>query len=174
MINKGESLNMTIFLCGFMGCGKSTAGRELASMLGKKFIDMDSYIVQKAGRPISEIFAEKGEDFFRSVESEAVEELAVSNAVVACGGGAMLKAKNAEIASRHGKVVYMEEDFEVCYERISGDTSRPLVMNNTKKALSEIYNARIHLYEENSDMKIHCGETPIETAKIIKYNLIHS
>lgn len=163
---------MTIFLCGFMGCGKSTAGKELASLLGKKFIDMDSYIVQKAGRPISEIFAEKGEDFFRSVESEAVEELALSDAVVACGGGAMLKAENAETASRHGKVVYMEEDFEVCYQRISGDASRPLVMNNTKKALSEIYNARIHLYEEHSDLKIRCGATPCETAETIKQLII--
>lgn len=162
---------MTIFLCGFMGCGKSTSGKELASLLGREFIDMDSYIVSKAGRPISEIFAEKGEDYFRKIESEAVSELAETGAVVACGGGAMLKADNAKTASENGKVIYMEEDFETCYQRISGDVSRPLVMNNTKKALNEIYNARIHLYEEHSDIKIHCGSTPAETAEIIKQSL---
>ena len=65
-----------LVLCGFMGCGKSTVGRELAVQTGLSFLDMDHYIVEKAGLPVEEIFARHGEPYFRMLESQACKELA--------------------------------------------------------------------------------------------------
>ena len=62
---------MTIFLCGFMGCGKTRLGRVLAQLLHLPLIDLDDYIVQQEGRSIPEIFAENGEPYFRAVEAQA-------------------------------------------------------------------------------------------------------
>ena len=64
-----------IVLCGFMGCGKSTVGRNIARKTGKKFLDMDSYIEKKAGMTVSEIFDKYGESTFRDMEYEACKEL---------------------------------------------------------------------------------------------------
>ena len=73
----------TVFLCGFMGCGKSTVGKLLAHKLGCGFTDMDNYIVEKQGMPIPQIFAEKGEDYFRDAETDAVRELSEKAGVIA-------------------------------------------------------------------------------------------
>ncbi len=162
---------MTIFLCGFMGCGKTTVGKLLAQIMNRDFIDMDEYIQKKAGRSIPEIFAEKGEDYFREIESRAVKELALTGNVVACGGGAMLKSKNAKAAAENGIVVYMEENFETCYERIRNDPCRPIAVNNTKESLNGIYSDRVPVYEANSQIKIKCKASPAETAEIIRNEL---
>ncbi|MGN0690774.1 MAG: shikimate kinase [Oscillospiraceae bacterium] len=159
---------MTVFLCGFMGCGKSTVGKELAALMGKPFTDMDSYIEKKAGMSIPEIFAEKGEKAFRTMETSAVKELAASDEVVACGGGAMLKSENAEAAAAGGVVVYLDADFETCYSRISGDKNRPIVMANTKESLEGIYNDRKALYTANSQISIKAEGTPAQIAERIR------
>ncbi|MCI5753000.1 MAG: shikimate kinase [Oscillospiraceae bacterium] len=159
---------MTVFLCGFMGCGKSTVGRELAALMDKPFTDMDSYIEKKAGMSIPEIFAEKGEKAFRTMETSAVKELAASDEVVACGGGAMLKSENAEAAAAGGIVVYLDADYETCYKRISGDKNRPIVMANTKESLEGIYNDRRALYTANSQISIKAEGTPRQIAERIR------
>ena len=159
---------MTVFLCGFMGCGKSTVGRELAALMDKPFTDMDSYIEKKAGMSIPEIFAEKGEKAFRTMETSAVKELAASDEVVACGGGAMLKSENAEAAAAEGIVVYLDADYETCYKRISGDKNRPIVMANTKESLEGIYNDRKALYTANSQISIKAEGTPAQIAERIR------
>ncbi|MDD7428413.1 MAG: shikimate kinase [Oscillospiraceae bacterium] len=159
---------MTVFLCGFMGCGKSTVGRELAALMDKPFTDMDSYIEKKAGMSIPEIFAEKGEKAFRTMETSAVKELAASDEVVACGGGAMLKSENAEAAAAGGIVVYLDADYETCYKRISGDKNRPIVMANTKESLEGIYNDRKALYTANSQISIKAEGTPAQIAERIR------
>ena len=157
----------SIFLCGFMGCGKSTIGKLLAEMLKCEFYDMDEYIVQKEKMQIPEIFAEKGERYFRETETAVIKELSTANGVIACGGGAMLKKENAEIASENGIVVYIESEFETCYGRISGDKNRPIVMNNTKEELNFIYDSRIPLYKENSTVTVSGNGTPKDIAEAI-------
>ena len=159
---------MTVFLCGFMGCGKSTAGRELARMTGRKFTDMDKYIEDEVKLTIPEIFAEKGEHFFRAAETDAVRSLALTGGIVACGGGAMLKAENADIARENGKVIFIDVPFDVCYSRIEGDTNRPVVMSNSKESLHDIYNVRRPVYIENSDASADGDGTPQEIAERIR------
>jgi shikimate kinase len=157
----------TVFICGFMGCGKSTVGKLLASKLGCKFTDMDEYIVNKLDMSIPQIFAEKGEDYFRKEETEAVRELASSSGVIACGGGAMLKKVNADIANEAGIVVYIDIDFESCYERIAEDKNRPIVQNNTKEELELIYDGRAGIYKENSSLTVDGSGSPEEIAERI-------
>ncbi len=137
-----------------MGCGKTTAGKLLAEKLGCGFFDMDDYITEKEKMEIPRIFAEKGEKYFREAETEAVRELAGKSGVIACGGGAMLKKENAEIASAAGTVIYIDVPFETCYSRISGDKNRPIVMNNTKEELEIIYSSRAPVYSGNASLTI--------------------
>ena len=162
-----------VYLCGFMGCGKSTVGKILARKNGCGFIDMDDYIVERERMTIPQIFAEKGEKYFRDTETAVIGELAEKGAVIACGGGAMLKKENAEIASENGIVVYIDIPFEACYERISGDSNRPLVMNNTKEQLEEIYNGRVPIYRENSNISVDgigsADEIAARIAEAVKY-----
>ncbi len=154
----------TVYLCGFMGCGKSTVGKILARRSGCGFIDMDDYIVEREGMTIPQIFADKGEKYFRDTETAVIRELGDKNAVIACGGGAMLKRENADIAAENGVVVYIDIPFEVCYERICDDTNRPLVVNNSKEQLEEIYNGRIPVYKANSAITVDGVGTADEVA----------
>ena len=141
---------MTIFLCGFMGCGKSTVGKALAKKLHTSFFDLDDYIVKKEGRTIPTIFEESGEPYFRQAEADSIGEISKQGGIIATGGGAMLNPKTAEFAHGCGTVIFLDVPFEICYKRIKGDTNRPLVMNNTKKQLFELYNKRKIVYGENS------------------------
>lgn len=157
----------TVFLCGFMGCGKSTAGKLLADKFSCGFYDMDEYITQKEKMEIPRIFAEKGEKYFRERETAAIRELAETGGVVACGGGAMLKKENAEIAAENGIAVYIEVPFDICYSRIAGDTNRPIVMNNTRDELELIYESRVPVYKENSGITVSGDGTAEEVARRI-------
>ena len=96
---------MTIFLCGFMGCGKTTVGEILAKKLGLPLIDTDAYIVEQEGKSIPDIFAQDGEPYFRKKEAEAIRTLCTQNAVISCGGGAMLNPDSADYARKNGAVV---------------------------------------------------------------------
>ncbi|MGN0605579.1 MAG: shikimate kinase [Oscillospiraceae bacterium] len=158
---------MTLFLCGFMGCGKTTTGKLLAKKLGLAYIDMDEYIVQQEKRSIPEIFDESGEEYFRQRETKAIAELSIKNAVISCGGGAMINPVNAEIANKNGISVFLDVPFEVCYSRICGDENRPVVRNNTKEQLEDIYNTRYELYSRHSALKIDADGSPEEISEKI-------
>ena len=162
---------MTVFLCGFMGCGKTTVGAALSEILSQPVTDMDEYIVEKAGKTIPEIFSVYGEKRFRELEHEAIGELCTRKGIIACGGGTMLNDDNARIASEYGRVVFIKQPFEVCYERIKDDSNRPLVVNNTKEQLREIFDARSAVYEKNSDICLDMGrrqdDSPEMTAREI-------
>ena len=155
---------MTVFLCGFMGCGKSTVGKLAAKKLGCGFCDTDDLIVEDQKMSIPEIFAEKGEPYFREVEANIVKSVCGKKAVVACGGGAMLNPDTAKAASESGVVVYLDVDFETCYERICNDKNRPIAASSTKEELEERFNTRRVLYLKYSDIQIDCSGSPIETA----------
>lgn len=139
----------SVYLCGFMGCGKSHIGRMTAAALHQPFIDLDRYIVEKEGMTIPEIFERFGEPHFRSLEAKYIRDLSDGN-VVATGGGALINDSTAEFARGSGMTVYINTSFEVCYDRIKNDTNRPLVVKNTKEQLRELYDARDVIYRRNS------------------------
>lgn len=158
---------MTIFLCGFMGCGKTTIGKLAAKKMGCSFCDSDELIVENEGMTIPEIFEKKGEEYFRKVEAETIKSLCGKRTVVACGGGAMLNAETAEIANENGAVVFIDLDFETCYKRISGDENRPIVMNSTKEELENCFNSRYEIYQKHSAIQIDGSGSPMYTADLI-------
>lgn len=159
---------MTVFLCGFMGCGKTTVGKLAAKKLGCGFCDTDDLIVEDQKMSIPDIFATKGEPYFREVEARIVKSLCGKKVLVACGGGAMLNPDTAKAASESGVVVYLDVDFETCYERICNDSNRPIAASSTKEELEERFNTRRVLYLKHSDIQIDSSGSPIETAdKII-------
>lgn len=126
-----------IFLCGFMGCGKSTVGKILAKKMGCQCVDLDKYIEDTAGMRIPEIFDKYGEEHFRKLETEALAAFAVIGGVVATGGGALLSEENGKVAKRSGMVVFIDTYFNTCYGRIKNDPNRPIAYNSTREQLSE-------------------------------------
>ena len=157
---------MTIFLCGFMGCGKSTVGVRLAKRLGCPFVDMDAYIEEQAGRSIPEIFAQDGEAHFRDLETQAVRELAARDGVIACGGGAMLREENAKIAAGHGQVLFLDVPFATCYLRIA-NTDRPIVRRSTREELYQLYRKRRGIYRRHSTQRIDAAHSPTAVVNAI-------
>lgn len=155
-----------IYLCGFMGCGKSYIGKRLAKELDCTLVDLDSYIEEKEGRTIPEIFAQDGEPHFRDLEAKYIREMP-ENCVVATGGGAVTNPVTAETARNAGTVIFLDADFERCYNRIKGDTHRPLVMKNTKEQLLELFDTRRKIYLEHSDFSVDSNTNGTEILKTI-------
>lgn len=155
-----------IYLCGFMGCGKSHIGRLLAKKLGLSFTDLDRYIVEKEGISIPEIFEKYGEPHFRSLESKYIKEMP-ENSVVATGGGAIINPDTAKAAREKGTVVFLDTAFEICYDRIKGDTNRPLVMNNTKEQLHELFTNRRRVYLANAEFTVNANGKDSDIAAAI-------
>ncbi len=150
---------MTIYLCGFMGCGKSTIGEKLAQKLNCNFIDMDDYIEQQAGMTIPEIFEKFGEPYFRDLETQAVRDLAQRSGVISCGGGAMLRDVNAEIARKNGFIVLLDVPFRTCWYRIA-DSDRPIVKKNTRQQLEELYHERYVIYQKHATHIADASHSP--------------
>lgn len=163
---------MTVFLCGFMGCGKSTSGKIAARKMGVGYADTDELIVRQENMSIPEIFEKKGEAYFRKVEAEIVKSLCGKKSVVSCGGGAMLNPETAAAARENGIVIYLEVPFETCYNRIKNDPNRPIAVSSTKEQLLERYNSRHGVYKANSTVSIDCTGTPsanaAEIAAVVK------
>lgn len=160
-----------IILCGFMGSGKSSVGKALASLLNRRFIDMDDYIENREKMSIPDIFETFGEDYFRKSEHETVLELAgMSGLVVASGGGALTRPENAEAFQDSGKIIFLNVSFEDCYTRIE-KSDRPLVKKNTREQLERLYNERVAIYRRASDIEIDDAGTPTEIAETIVLKL---
>ena len=139
----------SVYLCGFMGCGKSHVGRQLAAALGREYVDLDRYIINAEKMTIPYIFEKFGEPHFRKLEAKYIRKLSDNN-IVATGGGALINDETAEYARQSGLSVYINTSFEVCYERIKDDKNRPLVVNNTKEQLAELYGTRDTVYRRNA------------------------
>lgn len=128
---------MRIFLVGFMGCGKTSAGKKLAGRLGLHFIDLDNYIEEKTGKTIAEIFATNGEKNFRNYEHDSVSEISLKNNVlVATGGGTPCFYNNLEIINRSGLSIYLKMDaISLANRLINSKTERPLIKGKSKSEL---------------------------------------
>lgn len=120
------------FLTGYMGCGKSTIGKMLASTLGFAFIDLDTYIETKYHKTIAQIFAENGEDKFREIEHKHLLQVAeFENTVIATGGGAPCFFDNMEFMNSCGITVYIKLTAEQLAVRLEASPGgiRPLLSN---------------------------------------------
>jgi len=139
-----------IVLIGFMGTGKSTVSHMLAERLGWNRIDIDDQIVRREDKPIPEIFAEGGEEAFRRIETEVLEAVltdASGSAVIATGGGAVLRAVNCEAMLQGGFVVALKAEAGQIIARVSSDTNRPLLEGDVETRVKLLLEQRKHAYD---------------------------
>jgi shikimate kinase len=129
---------MLIYLTGFMGAGKTTAGKKLAGMLGYTFIDLDSQIEKETGLTIPELF-KSGEHKFREIESMVLRNsLQTENAVISCGGGTPCFNDNLAWMKSHGITVYIQMTTGALFHRLSSSKqNRPLLAGKTDVELME-------------------------------------
>lgn len=117
-----------IILTGFMGTGKSTVGRLVAARLQRDFVDMDEVIEQREGRPISQIFTDEGEPYFRQLEAALCRELAErQELVIATGGGALVPTENWRTMESTGVVICLDCDPDELWKRIGQSVNRPML-----------------------------------------------
>ena len=117
-----------LVLIGFMGVGKTTLGKKAAKRLGYEFIDMDKAIEMAENRSIAEIFAQKGEAYFREREQQIAQDLSRLNHIVVATGGGVVKSPPAMKAlAQNAVVVWLQASAEVIYRHTLGDDSRPLL-----------------------------------------------
>ena len=136
-----------VILVGFMGAGKSSIGRILATRLGRCFLETDDMITAAEGCSIPEIFAGKGEARFRALEDEAVRLLALKKGdVIATGGGLPCGAGRAEALRAIGTVVWLSGDFGDLYERALRGGDRPMLSGRTREQAEALYEARKPFY----------------------------
>ena len=146
-----------LVLTGFMGAGKTTLGKALAQKLGYSFVDTDDYIVQREGMTIPEIFAAKGEDYFRALETTVLQELKekLHCAVVATGGGLPLREENGRLLMEIGTVYYLKASADTIYERVKGCTNRPLLQcDDPYGRICELMDVRNPIYEKQCHVVI--------------------
>ena len=163
-----------IVLIGLMGAGKSTVGRELASILGYSFIDTDDELETRMGVSISVIFDVEGEEGFRKREAKVIADMPdQQNAVISTGGGAILLAENRQCLRECGKVVYLSASVATLCERTRNSKKRPLLNNgDIKNTIQQLLSDRESLYTEIADIVIESGKSsPKDMAKKISMQL---
>ncbi len=158
-------MKKSIVLCGFMGCGKTTVGKELASLCGCQFFDCDLYVEQKQNMTTAEIFDRFGEDKFRQLEHEAIAELIIKPpSVISLGGGAIMFERNVELL-KDAITVFIDTPFVLIEERLKDDNTRPLARD--KEKLSALYTKRYPFYKSASQIVLTANKDPVATAQEI-------
>ncbi|MFA7659931.1 MAG: shikimate kinase [Anaerovoracaceae bacterium] len=148
-----------LVLIGISGSGKTVMGKRLAHRLSREFIDLDSLIQEREGLSIPQIFEERGEEGFRRAETEAVKAVSgCRGAIIACGGGAVLKEINMELLSQNGTILFMNRRIQDILSRVNLE-NRPL-LSKTPEKLHEQYRERLPLYEKYGDLQVRCDGTP--------------
>jgi shikimate kinase len=149
-----------LLLIGMMGSGKTTAGRELASRLGRPYLDSDEQVVARAGRSVAEIFADQGESAFRAEEKAALAE-ALSfprPAVVSVAGGAVLDPDNRAALRRSGTVVWLRARVDTLAQRVGNGAGRPLLADDPRAVLTRLDAERRLLYRELATVVVDVDE----------------
>ena len=159
---------MNIVLCGMMGSGKTTVGIHLALLSDKSWVDTDNLIEKNHG-DIANIFKRFGENYFRNLETETVEELVQEdNLVISVGGGLVMREENVELLKENGKIFYLRASAETLAERLKEDTARPLLKKNGESVLETLTNmleTRAPIYESVADYIIEVeGKEPGQIA----------
>ena len=149
-----------VILVGPMGAGKSTIGRQLASLLNYEFYDSDHEIEARTGADIPWIFDVEGEAGFRKRESAMIDELTqLDGVVLATGGGAVTQEINRKNLAARGVVVYLKTSVEQQLERTARDRNRPLLQTEEpRKVLTELMGVRGPLYDEVADVVVDTGD----------------
>ena len=139
-----------IYLVGFMATGKTSVGKELAKRLNLEFVDLDKLIEKRECMPIVDIFAKKGEAYFRKLEKEIVKDISLKrDLIVACGGGVVVDIDNLNTLRQSGVIICLKADIETILKRSKGTGQRPLLnVENPKEHIEILLKKREPFYNQ--------------------------
>lgn len=152
-----------IVFIGMPSSGKTTIGNIIADYMNFNFFDTDSEITKKTGKSVQQIFFDEGEDYFRTLETDTIKTIAVNtSSVISTGGGAVLNIQNINMLKHNGLIIFLDRSPQY----LTLDTSRPLTKN--KDDILKLYNQRIKLYREYSDITVNADGDIYETVNKLK------
>jgi shikimate kinase len=162
-----EEVTMSLYLIGFMGCGKSYIGREVAKKLGIPFQDIDEIVEQQSRKTIEQIFEKWGEYRFRLMETEILHNWN-DEAVYATGGGIVVSPVNREFLKQpENMVIWLNPSWDTMYKRIQKST-RPLLQDRAEGELKKLYESRIPFYQECASHTIKEAKPELIIDEIVK------
>lgn len=154
-----------IILIGFMGCGKTTFGKWLADRQQMEFVDTDEFIEKYENMSVSDIFAKKGEDYFRDLETKVLrmflgEEKDEGNThrlykstVISVGGGLPVREENRKLLHKLGKIIFLDTSVDELVRRLQGDDTRPLLKGGElKEKIENLMEKRLDIYDDTADI----------------------
>ncbi len=157
-----ELRGRSIFLIGMMGSGKSSTGPVLAEILKYKYVDLDVLIEKLTKKTIEKVFSEEGEEYFRDLETQCLQEIIkLPSVVVSTGGGVVLKKENWGIL-RQGIIVWLDINKEIALNRLnSKDNIRPLLKGNIDIKYEEIFETRKDIYAQ-ADLRVEINNEGVK------------
>lgn len=156
---------MNIILIGFMGTGKSDIGRRLAERLSMHFLDTDTLIEKTEKIKISDIFAKKGEAYFRDLETKIIKTLEdYDNFVISTGGGMILRDENVTMLKKLGSIVLLWSEPDVIIDRLKHAKDRPLIEVDRENKIRELLEKRRTIYHSVCDHKIDTSTLSLDQA----------
>jgi len=168
-----ELRGRSIFLIGMMGSGKSSTGPVLAEILKYKYVDLDVLIEKLTKKTIDKIFSEEGEEYFRDLETQCLQEIIkLPSVVVSTGGGVVLKKENWGIL-RQGIIVWLDINKEIALNRLnSKDNIRPLLKGNIDVKYEEIFETRKDIYAQ-ADLRVEINNEGVKNVAEKILNTLH-
>ena len=168
-----ELRGRSIFLIGMMGSGKSSTGPVLAEILKYKYVDLDVLIEKLTKKTIDKVFSEEGEEYFRDLETQCLQEIIkLPSVVVSTGGGVVLKKENWGIL-RQGIIVWLDINKEIALNRLnSKDNIRPLLKGNIDTKYEEIFETRKDIYAQ-ADLRVEINNEGVKNVAEKILNTLH-
>ena len=154
----------TLFFIGFMGAGKTSVSAAMGRLLNREVIEMDQRIAQDEGMSVSDIFAQKGEPYFRTCETALLQGCAQGEPrIISCGGGVPMREENVAAMRACGTIVLLTARPEVILERVKDSDDRPLLQNRKSvEGISELMEQRRPKYEAAADVTVDTSDLNIE------------
>lgn len=154
-----------LILVGYMGSGKTSLGIKLSYQMKIPFIDTDAQIEKGQHKTISDIFKDEGEAFFRTLETNCLEELQqdTGNYIISVGGGLPMKEENRMLLKKLGTTIYLKATVQTILERLESDQSRPLLQgDNREQRIKEMLDQRASYYEAVADIVVEVDHKSFE------------